>query len=83
MNSPDLERDLAGARSAHARLLVTIASLTDSQARQPSLLPDWSVGHVLTHIAQDYIPVVASVGRRFTGCRRVRCARSRVADVAG
>ena len=53
MNSPDLERDLAGARSAHARLLVTIAGLTDSQARQPSLLPDWSVGHVLTHIARN------------------------------
>jgi len=53
VNSPELERDLAGVRSAHARLLGTIADLTDAHARQPSLLPDWSVGHVLTHIARN------------------------------
>ena len=35
------------------RLVDDISGLTDSQARSPSLLPDWSVGHVLTHIARN------------------------------
>lgn len=32
--------------------------LTDDQARSPSLLPDWSVGHVLTHLARNGDSVV-------------------------
>ena len=48
---PDTE--LAGVTAAHARLVADLADLTDSQARQTSLLPDWSVGHVLTHIARN------------------------------
>jgi maleylpyruvate isomerase len=38
---------------ATGRLLATAATLTDSQARAPSLLPGWSRGHVLTHIARN------------------------------
>ncbi|MBA2625944.1 MAG: maleylpyruvate isomerase N-terminal domain-containing protein [Acidimicrobiia bacterium] len=30
-----------------------IASLTDEEARAPSLLPDWSRGHLLTHLARN------------------------------
>ncbi len=37
--------------ASHRRLAATLAGLTDVQARQPSLLPDWSVGHVMAHIA--------------------------------
>ena len=33
-------------------LLVTAAQLTDEQVRQPSLLPGWTRGHVLTHLAR-------------------------------
>jgi maleylpyruvate isomerase len=36
---------------AHQRLLVGLVDLTDIQVRQPSLLPDWTVGHTLSHIA--------------------------------
>jgi maleylpyruvate isomerase len=31
----------------------TIADLRDGQAREPSLLPDWTRGHVLTHLARN------------------------------
>ena len=48
-----LQRDLAGAARAHRALEATIAELTDDQAREPSLLPGWSRGHVLTHIARN------------------------------
>lgn len=50
---PDVDALVAGATSAHSRLRETISSMTDEIARQPSLLPDWSVGHVLTHIARN------------------------------
>lgn len=45
-------------RAAHDRLLGQIAALTDATARAPSTLPDWSVGHVLTHIARNGDSVV-------------------------
>ncbi len=38
---------------ATARLRQTAAGLSDDQAREPSLLPGWSRGHVLTHIARN------------------------------
>ena len=37
--------------ASHRRLSASLVGLTDDQARQPSLLPDWTVGHVLAHIA--------------------------------
>jgi len=39
--------------AATARLQATAATLTDAQAREPSLLPGWTRGHVLTHIARN------------------------------
>lgn len=45
--------DLAPVRAAHARLLALLEGLDDAVARRPSLLPGWSVGHVLTHIARN------------------------------
>lgn len=41
---------LAGATG---RLLATAAGLTGPQAREPSSLPGWSRGHVLTHLARN------------------------------
>ena len=49
MSIPEVE--LAGCRASHRRLDEAIAGLTDEQARQPSRLPGWTVGHVLTHLA--------------------------------
>ncbi|CAB4364628.1 MAG: maleylpyruvate isomerase family mycothiol-dependent enzyme [Actinobacteria bacterium] len=49
----ELARDLVGATAAHAALLDSIIDLTDAQVAQSSLLPGWTVGHVLTHIARN------------------------------
>ena len=49
----DLDRDLAGAARAHRTVIAALQDLTDDQARQPSLLPGWTVGHVATHIARN------------------------------
>ena len=51
---PDaLAADLAALLDSTARLGATLDSLDDEQARRPSLLPGWSVGHVLTHLARN------------------------------
>ena len=47
------DADIAGCTAAHARLLDAIAELGDDDVRRPSLLPDWSIGHVLTHLARN------------------------------
>ena len=49
----DVRRDLRGAALAHERLTVGLAGLTDGDARRPSLLPDWTIAHTLTHIARN------------------------------
>lgn len=38
---------------ATARFLGTISDLTDDQARARSVLPGWSRGHVVTHVARN------------------------------
>lgn len=45
--------EIEGCRVSHARLAATIERLTDEVALQSSLLPGWSVGHVLTHLARN------------------------------
>ncbi len=46
--------ELAGrVDTATASLLRTAAGISDAQARAASLLPGWSRGHVLTHIARN------------------------------
>jgi maleylpyruvate isomerase len=47
------ERALAGVLAAHRTLAARLDGLTDEHARQPSQLPAWSVGHVVTHIARN------------------------------
>jgi maleylpyruvate isomerase len=47
---------------ATERLLTTATALSDAQMRDPSLLPGWTRGHVLTHIAK--IPMYASAESR-------------------
>ena len=40
-------------QAAHTRLLTTARQVTDEQVRSPSLLPGWTIGHVLTHLARN------------------------------
>jgi maleylpyruvate isomerase len=46
----DLQAELAAATN---RLLATTAALSDSDVTAPSLLPGWTRGHVLTHVARN------------------------------
>lgn len=61
MSRPDEET--AGIAAAQASLDRTLDTLTVEQLSQPSLLPDWSVAHVLAHIARN----ADSVVRRLQG----------------
>lgn len=45
--------DTGRVRDAHARMLKTVAGLTEEDLRRPSLLPGWSVAHVLAHLARN------------------------------
>ena len=58
--------DLTAAVVAHRRLIDVLGEVTDDVARRPSLLPDWTVGHVLTHIARN----ADSFTRVFDGAAR-------------
>jgi maleylpyruvate isomerase len=57
---------LTAAVVAHRRLTDLLGEVTDDVARQPSLLPDWTVGHVLTHVARN----ADSFTRAFEGAAR-------------
>jgi maleylpyruvate isomerase len=48
-----IRRDVDGATAAHRRLLDTVSGLGDDDLRRPSTLPDWTVGHVLAHLARN------------------------------
>jgi len=50
-------------REAHARLMRSVDGLTDTDVRDPSLLPGWTMGHVLTHLARN----ADSHARRISG----------------
>jgi maleylpyruvate isomerase len=50
---PTDEHDLAAVDRAWAVVRASIASINDEQAREPSRLPAWSRGHVLTHYARS------------------------------
>ncbi|PSK99659.1 maleylpyruvate isomerase [Murinocardiopsis flavida] len=47
------ETDLAALDRATARLLRTAESLTPDEVAEPSLLPGWSRGHVLSHLCRN------------------------------
>ena len=47
------ESDVEGCVRAHVRLRRVVAQMSDPDMGQPSNLPGWSVGHVLTHLARN------------------------------
>lgn len=59
------DQSLHQLRQATARLLREIDGLPDSAARGPSLLPGWTRGHVLSHLARN-----AEGGTRLLGWAR-------------
>jgi maleylpyruvate isomerase len=49
----DVRRSMARVGEATDRLLASATTLTDAAVREASLLPGWTRGHVLTHVARN------------------------------
>ncbi|MFC0597006.1 maleylpyruvate isomerase family mycothiol-dependent enzyme [Streptomyces palmae] len=49
----DFAHDAAAVQAATERLLGTVAGLDDKTVAEPSLLPGWTRGHVLAHLARN------------------------------
>ncbi|MFG2098012.1 maleylpyruvate isomerase family mycothiol-dependent enzyme [Streptomyces sp. NPDC048612] len=49
----DFPHDVAAVREATDRLLVSVSKLDDAAIGEPSLLPGWTRGHVLAHLARN------------------------------
>ena len=69
--------------AATDRLLATAVAVSDAQAREPSLLPGWTRGHVLTHIARnaDGLGNLLRWARTGTETAMYASAESRAADI--
>lgn len=61
---------IEGCLAAQSSLDAGLVGLSDATARSPSLLPVWSVGHVLTHIARNADSVVWRLEGAAKGERR-------------
>ena len=48
-----IARDIAGCSASHHALVTHLRGLRSVDPTTPSRLPDWTVGHVLTHIARN------------------------------
>ena len=80
----ELDDVVAGCASAHQRLLVDVDALTDDDIFLPSLLPGWTVGHVLTHLARhadSQILVFQAAARGEPADRYPGGMEQRVADI--
>ena len=45
--------DLTHVAEAERRLFATVRAVDDTTVRTPSLLPGWTIGHLLTHLARN------------------------------
>src|SRR3954449_7312410 len=77
-------RLIAELPSANRRLLDTVTHLPDDAVLRPSLLPGWTVGHVLTHLARNADALVNLCDWAQTGVRKPMYAslEAREADIA-
>lgn len=85
MVAPDPTRRLiAELPSANRRLLDTVTQLSDEAVLLPSLLPGWTVGHVLSHLARNADALVNLCDWALTGVRKPMyvSVEAREADIA-
>ncbi|HST85622.1 MAG TPA: maleylpyruvate isomerase N-terminal domain-containing protein [Kineosporiaceae bacterium] len=75
----DPEQSTQRLHQAHQRLFERLEGLTDDAVRRPSLLPGWTVGHVLAHLARN----ADSVVRRLAGAARNEVVDQYPGGVAG
>ncbi len=66
--------------AATGRLLATCRKLTDADLAEPSLLPGWSRGHVLTHIARNADSLVNLLTWARTGVETPQYVSNEVRD---
>jgi maleylpyruvate isomerase len=61
-----LRATIEGVAAATRRLLADLTGLREEDVRRPSLLPDWTVAHVLAHLignAESHTHLLAAAGR--------------------
>lgn len=51
--TPETAKTIEYVRESTDRLLAALEALTDADVARPSLCPEWTVGHVLTHLARS------------------------------
>ncbi|KUL54606.1 mycothiol maleylpyruvate isomerase [Streptomyces sp. NRRL F-4489] len=66
---PDFPRDIAAVHDSTERLLVSLGKLDDEAVGEPSLLPGWTRGHVLAHLARNADALVNLLTWARTGVR--------------
>lgn len=59
--------DVEGCRAAHQRLIDVASERSDLDVRAPSLLPAWTVGHVLNHLARNAEAMVRRIDAALQG----------------
>lgn len=74
---------MADVRRATDRLLETVDALSDTEVAGPSLLPGWTRGHVLTHLARNADSMINLLTWARTGVRTPQYpdAAARAADI--
>jgi len=79
----NLVEDRRAILESSIRLLDVVDTLTDSDMRAPSLLPDWSVAHVLSHLARNADGMCRLVDWALSGVPRPMydSVESRAADI--
>ncbi|MBI4885276.1 MAG: maleylpyruvate isomerase N-terminal domain-containing protein [Actinobacteria bacterium] len=80
-----VERDIRGATAAHRLLFAAVAKLTDDDVRSASLLPDWTVAHVIAHIARNadsHVLMIEAAERGEVGDQYPGGVDQRNADIA-
>ena len=78
-----MNRRLERAHASLEALVATTLDLDDAAVREPSTLPGWSVGHVLTHVARNADGMVNLARWAITGEPHpmYQSAESRAADI--
>jgi maleylpyruvate isomerase len=80
---PPIDDALGELADATASLIDGLGGLTDEQAREPSRLPGWTRGHVLTHLARNAeggVRLLTGV-RTGEGGREYRSVADRTTDI--
>ena len=80
----DISQSMASIAAATGRLLTVAGTLTDAEVAEPSLLPGWTRGHVLTHLARNADGLANLLRWAGTGIETpvYASAQARAADIA-